>query len=45
MQQINENYDSFVNLLGNNLAQNYQKEIVPLQVFVPKEEEEEEKNE
>jgi hypothetical protein len=44
IKQINDNYDSFVVELGNNLAQNYQKEIVPLQVFIPKEEEEE-KNE
>ena len=45
IQQINENYESFVVELGNNLAQTYQKEIVPLQVSIPKEEEEEEKNE
>ena len=45
IKQINDNYDSFVIELGNNLAQNYQKEIVPLRVFIPKEEEEEEKNE
>ena len=45
INQINDNYDSFVVELGNNLAQNYQKEIVPLRVFIPKEEEEEEKNE
>ena len=45
IQKINEDYESFINELGNVLAQTYQKELVPLQVSIPKEEDEEEKKE
>ena len=47
IEKINENYNTFITELQNNLAQTYQKELVPLQILVPKEEEEgeEEKNE
>ena len=45
IQKINEDYESFINELGNVLAQTYQKELVPLPVSIPKEEDEEEKKE
>ena len=47
IEKINENYTTFLTELENNLAQIYQKELVPLQILVPKEEEEgeEDKNE
>ena len=47
IEKINENYTIFVTELQNNLAQIYQKELVPLKVSEPKDEneEEEEKNE
>ena len=47
IEKINENYTTFLTELENNLAQTYQKELVPLQILVPKEEEEgeEDKNE
>ena len=45
IEKINADYTTFVTELQNNLAQTYQKELVPLPIIIPKEEEEEEKNE
>ena len=45
IEKINADYTTFVTELQNNLAQTYQKELVPFPIIIPKEEEEEEKNE
>ena len=45
IEKINADYTTFVTELQNNLVQTYQKELVPFPIIIPKEEEEEEKNE